>query len=52
MAGLFCAMTDTLKVWEDDQHCFLCGHLNESGLKLVTAGDLDDAARKAVAQIR
>jgi uncharacterized protein (TIGR00369 family) len=34
LAGLFCAMTEPIKVWEDDQHCFLCGHLNESGLKL------------------
>lgn len=22
------------KTWADDQHCFLCGHLNEQGLKL------------------
>lgn len=34
-------MSQAPKVWEDDQHCFLCGHLNSSGLKLafVPAGE-------------
>lgn len=27
-------MNDANKVWIDDQHCFLCGRLNEQGLRL------------------
>jgi uncharacterized protein (TIGR00369 family) len=27
-------MSEANKTWEDDQHCFLCGHLNPSGLHL------------------
>jgi uncharacterized protein (TIGR00369 family) len=27
--------TSASKTWIDDQHCFLCGSLNESGLKLT-----------------
>jgi uncharacterized protein (TIGR00369 family) len=34
-------MDETRKTWEDDQHCFLCGRLNEHGLRLdfVPAGE-------------
>lgn len=29
------------KVWQDDQFCFLCGHLNEHGLKLDFVPDAE-----------
>lgn len=29
------------KVWQDDQHCFLCGSLNDHGLRLAFTPDGD-----------
>lgn len=40
------------KVWEDDQHCFLCGHLNPQGLKLDFVPDGETLTARWVAEKR
>jgi uncharacterized protein (TIGR00369 family) len=45
-------MSDDPKVWQDDQHCFLCGHKNAHGLQLDFVGDGETLRASWVAEKR